>query len=216
MSERKTGRAVIMAGAHISDYSFYKPLEGDFVICADRGYLHAEKLGIVPAVVLGDLDSLDTVPPADIQKIVFPREKDETDLQLAIDFAISRGYRSIYTIGAFGGRVDHFLGNIGLMKWAKERGVDMILEEEGTCMRLLQCPKACLLVRRRENFYLSVIPFFADAVVSLSGVKYPAEKVHIPVGDTRGISNEITENFASVTLHSGSALILECRADRNL
>ena len=149
-----------MAGAGISDYSFYTPMEGDFVICADSGFLHAKRLGIQPAVVLGDLDSLDTAVPENIEKVIFPREKDETDLQLAVDFALSKGYHRLYVIGAFGGRVDHFLGNIGLMKWAGERGGSMIMEEEGTRMQLITGPDGSLSIKKRENFYLSVIPFF--------------------------------------------------------
>ncbi len=206
-------RAVIMAGADISDYSFYKPLGTDFVICADRGYLHALALGVTPHILIGDFDSLGIPLPEGIKRMTFPAEKDETDLQLAIDYALSSGYRDIYVIGAFGGRTDHFLGNIGLMKWAKDRGANLTLEDSDTYMFLLN---GDITLPKKENHYLSLIPFFEDAVVSLSGTKYPAENAQLRVGDTLGLSNEIKEETARITVHCGSVLVMQCRADKTL
>ncbi len=206
-------RAVIMAGADIKDYSFYKPLGTDFIICADRGYRHCKTLGLVPDVLLGDFDSLDIPLPEGIEKITYPSEKDETDLQLAIDYAINKGVKEIYCIGVFGGRCDHFLGNIGLMKWAKDRGANLVLEDSDTLLFLLDGE---VTLPKKDNHYLSLIPFFEDAVVSLSGTKYPAEEAVLRVGDTLGISNEITDAAAHISVKEGSVLVLQCRADKNL
>ncbi len=206
-------RAVIMAGADIKDYTFYKPLDTDFLICADRGYRHCKKLGLVPDVLLGDFDSLDIPLPDGIERHTYPSEKDETDLQLAIDFAIKKGFKEIYCIGVFGGRCDHFLGNIGLMKWAKDRGASLTFEDSDTYMFLLSGE---VTLSKRENHYLSLIPFFEDATVSLSGTKYTAENALLRVGDTLGISNEITADFASITVHFGSLLVLLSKADKKL
>ena len=184
-----------MAGADIKDYSFYKPLGTDFIICADRGYRHCKALGLVPDVLLGDFDSLDIPLPEGIERHTYPAEKDETDLQLAIDFAIKKGFKEIYCIGVFGGRCDHFLGNIGLMKWAKDRGANLVFEDSDTYMFLLSGE---VTLSKRENHYLSLIPFFEDATVSLKGTKYAAEEAVLRVGDTLGISNEIKEDFACI------------------
>lgn len=206
-------RAVIMAGADIKDYSFYKPLGTDFIICADRGYRHCKALGLVPDVLLGDFDSLDIPLPEGIERHTYPAEKDETDLQLAIDFAIQKGFKEIYCIGVFGGRCDHFLGNIGLMKWAKDRGANLIFEDSETYMFLLSGE---VILPKRENHYLSLFPFFEDATVTLKGTKYAVEEAVLRVGDTLGISNEIKEDFARITVKTGSAIILQCRADKVL
>ncbi len=206
-------RAVIMAGADVLEYSFYTPLPDDYIICADRGYRHAVALGIVPDVLLGDFDSIDVPMPIGCEILKYPAEKDETDLQLAIFHALSRGYTNLYVVGAFGGRTDHFLGNVCLMKWAKERGATLVLEDCDTCMFLLS---DSVTLPRKENRYLSIIPFFEDAVISMSGVKYPVEKAHFSVGDTLGISNEITSDAAHIKVYSGTALLLQCRADRTL
>ncbi|MBQ7032328.1 MAG: thiamine diphosphokinase [Clostridia bacterium] len=206
-------RAVIMAGADISDYSFFTPLSGDYVICADRGYLHAKTLGISPDILLGDFDSLDIPLPENTEKIIFPAEKDETDLQIAISHAMSQGFEEVYVIGATGGRTDHFLGNIALLHWAKKRGCRVILEDADTHIQLLS---GALTLQRRTDFYLSLIPFAGDAVVSVSGVKYPLAHAVLPLGDTLGISNEITADEASITVHHGEVLVLQCRTDKHL
>lgn len=206
-------RAVIMAGADIIDYSFYKPLGADFIICADRGYRHCVALGLVPDVLLGDFDSLDIPLPDGIERHTYPSEKDETDLQLAIDYAINKGFKEIYCIGVFGGRCDHFLGNIGLMKWARDRGASLTFEDSDTYMFLLSGE---VTLSKRENHYLSLIPFFEDATVTLKGTKYPAENVTFRVGDTLGLSNEIMEDAAQISIQKGSALVMLCKADRKL
>ena len=211
MAEKK--RAVIFAGAPLSDHSFFTAYEGDYYICADRGYLMAKALGIRPDILLGDFDSLGEPIPSGIPYMQFPAEKDETDLQLAIDHAISRGFAEVYVLGAFGGRVDHFLGNIALMRWALSRGAVVIMENADTFMRLVEGEA---VFPKRENRYFSVIPFFGDAVVSISGTKYTAERAKIALGDTLGISNEITEAAAKITVHEGCALVLQCKADAKL
>lgn len=211
--EQKKSRAVIMGGADISDYSFYMPLSDDFVICADRGYLHARNLGVVPDVLLGDFDSLDLEKPDLVKTLQYPAEKDATDLQIALEYAGDKGFREIYVIGALGGRTDHFLANVCMMRYALEKGCNMILEDNDTKLQLLTNE---LSLSRRKNFYLSVIPIFESAVVSLSGVKYPISEKRLIVGDTLGVSNEFAGGEAHIRVHSGSVLVLECRADKEL
>ncbi len=211
MIAEKKCRAVIMAGADIDDYSFYKGCADDYVICADKGYIHAQNLNVVPDILLGDFDSLEIALPSNIQTVTYPAEKDETDLQIAINHALSKGFSDIYVIGAFGGRTDHFLGNVGLLHWTRERGGNLILEDKDTKMFLLS---DSIMLPRKDNFYLSVIPFFADAVVSMSGVKYPVKNVCFKVGDTLGLSNEFSAETAEITVHRGSVIVLECKMDK--
>ena len=199
MQTDKKGRAVIFAAAPGGEYSFFTPLEGDYIICADRGYTYARKLGIVPDYLLGDFDSIEEPLPEGIPIETFPAEKDEKDLQLAISHALSKGYREIYVLGAIGGRVDHFLGNIGLIRWTKDRGGILSMEDADTYI----CPVFGEAVfQKRPNRYFSVLPFYGDAVISVTGTKYTATRAKIAAGDTLGISNEITEDAAKVCCES--------------
>lgn len=78
-----------------------------FVIAADSGYRYAEMLGIIPDLAMGDYDSLGYVPKNCGEVMTFPKEKDDSDLMLAIREALKRGYKNITVIGALGGRFDH-------------------------------------------------------------------------------------------------------------
>ena len=82
--------------------------DGDFVIAADGGLAHTEKLGIVPNEVLGDFDSLGFVPEG---ANVFPVEKDDTDAMLAVRRGLEMGYRNFLLYGSLDGpRLDHKIG----------------------------------------------------------------------------------------------------------
>lgn len=211
--QAKKNRAVIMAAAEITEYSFYTPEPGDFAICADRGYVHALKLGITPDILLGDFDSLEMPLPPKVEIRTYPAEKDETDLQIAISCALEKGFENILVIGATGGRTDHFLANVFLLHWAKERGAAVVLEDETTRIRLLE---GCMTLENRKNTYLSLLALCGDAQVSVSGVKYPLERAILPFGSTLGVSNEFAEEHACIEVHRGSVLVLECAADRCL
>ncbi|MDD6308110.1 MAG: thiamine diphosphokinase [Clostridia bacterium] len=200
-------RAVIMGGAPIDTYDFYTKCVDDFVICADSGYRHAVQLGIKPDLVVGDFDSLLGEVPQDINRMVYPAEKDATDFQIALEYAIAQGYTDIYAIGVFGGRVDHFLGNISLLKMAREKEINFLMEDADCRMTISW---GTLHVPKTHFTYLSVVPLFEDATVSLAGVKYPLQKKRLFRGDTLGISNEITAKEAIIQIENGSAVILCC------
>ncbi|MBT7483683.1 thiamine diphosphokinase, partial [Candidatus Peregrinibacteria bacterium] len=94
--------------------------DDDFIIAADGGTRHALTLGLLPSVVIGDLDSLDSVnwhvlDENRVEIIEYPQDKDETDLELALAYAIDSGYKQIRLIAALGGRLDQTLGNLSLL-----------------------------------------------------------------------------------------------------
>lgn len=206
MTPEKGGRAVIVAAGPMESYSFFKAEEADFVIGADGGYRHAAKLGLTPDILIGDFDSLQGERPQHLEVLQFPAEKDETDLQLAMTVAIEKGYKEIWILGAMGGRVDHFLGNIGLLTWAAERGVRAVLESADTRVQLVS---EAARILKRENFYLSLLPVSGDATISVQGVKYPTENKKFRMGDTLGISNEIVADAAELVVHEGRILVVE-------
>ncbi len=211
MTPKHTARAVILAAGPMESYAFFKAEPTDFVICADGGYRHAERLGLTPHILLGDFDSFSGKRPEHLKVLQFPAEKDETDLQLAMTVAIEKGYKCLWILGAMGGRVDHFLGNIGLLSWAAARDVYAVLESADTRVQLVEKTARIL---KRESFYLSLLPVSGDAIVSVRGVKYPAENKKFRAGDTLGISNEIVDDVAEISVHEGTILVVESRKDR--
>ena len=113
--ERKT--AFIYTGGQVfCEYVTEKPEKDDLIIAADAGYLTAKEMGIVPDVLLGDFDTLgERNIPDGIECLRVPREKDDTDTQLAVRTAIERGAKEIVIIGGLGGRIDHTLSTLAIL-----------------------------------------------------------------------------------------------------
>ena len=92
------------------------PVPGDLVIAADKGYETLSRLGVHPGLVVGDFDSLGSVPDHP-QVLRLPRIKDETDTGFALRQGLKRGYRRFVLLGCLGGRLDHTVANLQLLSW---------------------------------------------------------------------------------------------------
>jgi thiamine pyrophosphokinase len=183
----------------------------DLWIAADGGLRHTYNLGIVPHVLIGDLDSVTTEQVTQqrrlgVEILQYPKEKDETDLELALDLALQRGCRRILLVGALGGRLDHTLGNLFLLNRPELAGVDV---------RLCDGQEAVWLVGRHTLIdgdvgeQVSLIPF-SDEVngVRTAGMKYPLKSETIYRWSTRGISNELLNQQAEVWTDAGTLLCI--------
>ncbi len=192
--------------------------EDALVIAADSGYLSAKRLGVRCDMLLGDLDSLDKTSLTEceldeIEKIIVSPIKDDTDTQLAVDTAISRGAERIYIIGGLGGRLDHTLSSVFLLEYIAEKGIECVMTDGRNRVRLMRASgeKQTLRVERGYK-YLSLISLSDKCCgVSISGVYYPLECVDITRRYSYAVSNEITADFATVTLRDGVMLVIESR-----
>ena len=206
-------RCHIFAGGDlgkIADYWF--PNHGGYVICADSGYKHAKKLGIVPDLLVGDFDSYTRKLPKGVEVYRSVPEKDDTDTLMAVKIAIERGYNNIYLYGALGGpRFDHAFANIQTMLYAREHGADLILIGNGTL--LLQGEGEAMYTEESKRWgykYLSVFAITETVKIkSLRGVKYPLENYEMKSSFPIGVSNEITDGQACLDSESGLALVIQ-------
>ena len=106
------------------------PVPGDLVIAADKGYETLSRLGVHPGLVVGDFDSLGSVPDHP-QVLRLPRVKDETDTGFALRQGLKRGYRRFVLLGCLGGRLDHTVANLQLLSWLSAQGAQGVLLGEG-------------------------------------------------------------------------------------
>jgi thiamine pyrophosphokinase len=185
--------------------------DADLVLCADGGFRHARAVGVRPHAVLGDLDSLPPEAEARLREegvefVVHPRAKDETDLELGLLYAIDRGATAITVVGAWGGRIDHALGNLFLLAHSRLVGVDV---------RIVSSTQTVVLVRREARFsgaagdLLSLLPLGGDVRgVTTMGLAYPLCDEALYLGPARGISNVFTGPVATVRLNSGLLLAI--------
>ena len=131
-------RCVIVGGADIGQYDRIRAYlrEDDFYICCDSGLKHREGLGIVPDLIVGDFDSHEN-PCLDIDTIVLPCEKDDTDTVFAAKEALKRGFQDFLLVGIIGGRLDHTLGNISLLLMLDGQGKKAVALDDYSEMEIV-------------------------------------------------------------------------------
>jgi thiamine pyrophosphokinase len=210
-------RAVIFANGILPDLKSAQSLlkEGDFWIAADGGSRHALACGRAPDVLIGDLDSLpdsarESLRRAGTKMQTHPAEKDETDLELAVWFALREEFSSILIVGGLGGRTDQTLANLSLLADPALREYDIRIDdgrEEALCVR----ESAVLLGAAGD--VVSLIPFgmVAEGVVT-EGLQYPLREETLLPSRTRGVSNRMTESKAEISLERGVLLCIHTRS----
>jgi len=186
----------------------------DYIICADGGTRHALALGLKPNLVIGDMDSIDKdewqkLKNAGVSIELFPRDKNETDLELALDRAIELEPKALLVIGALGGRLDQTFGNTALLSDARLASIDVRLddgvEEIFFCLDQEE-------VRGRSGDIVSLIPWGNPVQgVQTQGLKWSLQSETLFPEKTRGISNEMTGDTASITITSGLLLVIHRR-----
>ena len=122
----------------------------DAVIAVDGGFASLEAAGCVPDLALGDFDSLGFVPE-DVPVKLFPAEKDASDMELALEEALTRGAGTVEVYGALGGRLDHTLANLLLLASFAERGLDVMAVGERERIALLVGPGELLIEAADEG-----------------------------------------------------------------
>lgn len=207
-------RVVIVGNGTIKDTSFITKVikSDDIVICCDGGIKHLFAEGILPKYIIGDLDS----SPAPMIQFFeskgvlfkkFPVKKDETDMELCIDFVISLNIEEIVILGATGTRLDHTLANIGLLLKPLEKGIKACILDEHNEIYLIN-QKIEILGNIGDN--ISLIPFSKKVEkITTSGLEYSLNKDDMFWGKSLGISNVMTENKACINIEKGELLIFK-------
>ena len=192
--------------------------EGSLVIAADSGYNNAKKLGAKPDMLLGDLDSLDRTGLGaheldELEKLIVPSIKDDTDTQLAVDTALERGAESIVLIGGLGGRLDHTLSTVFLLEYIADKGAGALVTDGRNRARLMKSTGGGQTLRVDRGYkYLSLVSLTNTCEgVTVSGVFYPLWDARLVRSYSYAVSNEITADFAEISLRRGTLLVIESR-----
>lgn len=175
---------------------------GALVYCCDGAYKWAKgKVRIDENV--GDFDSLDIVPFPEPEEI-YPAEKDFTDGEIAVKKMLAAGADEIEIYGGFGGREDHFLGNLQLLYLAHESGVKCVMISEKTKIFV---SSGHISLGEYVGKTISVLPFGAPLhIMGSEGLKYGYPEV-LRLGECRGVSNVVESGCASLDVR-GAALII--------
>ena len=198
------GKCIIFCAAGFD--ALAEPLQNeDFIIAADGGLAHTEKLGITPNEILGDFDSLGHVPEG---ANVFPVEKDDTDAMLAVRRGLSLGYREFVLYGSLDGpRLDHTIANFQTLQFLADRGASGYLVGADYLVTVVK--DGTLSFPEGTEGTISVFCQGKDAEgVTLEGLHYPLEKGTLSAGFPLGVSNHFTGKAAAITVEKGSLLVL--------
>lgn len=169
----------------------------DLVIAADRGVEVLLAAGLTPDLLIGDLDSAapQSVALCCAETQRAPREKNETDLELAARTALSYGARDICILGATGGRVDHLLGNLAVLLWLHGQGAKAVIEDAQQTIRVV-CGSARLVGEPGQT--VSIVPAGQPATVTASGMRYPLDRLTLRPDQARGVSNVLLGQQAQI------------------
>ncbi len=209
-------RILIFANGNLPDAERARQLvrPDDMIVCADGGLRHALALGLRPHVVIGDLDSLTEAEgmklrSAGTQIQSHPVDKDATDLELALGFALAQGAPSILVIGGLGDRLDQTLANISLL--AATRFADRDAKLDDGVEEVLFCRRLCE-IRGMAGDIVSLLPWGANVFgAHTQGLRWELAGDTLQPELTRTISNEMLGDSAVIHIDSGLLLIIHRR-----
>ncbi|GIM27851.1 thiamine pyrophosphokinase [Clostridium polyendosporum] len=207
-------KSVIVAGGKMPSKELFlsEIKNADCLIAADRGAEVFYEYGVMPHILIGDFDSADKIVIdyfRDVEMVKFLPEKDYTDSELAFNRAIEKGSEEIVLLGCTGSRLDHVLGNLGLLRKALELNKRAKIKDDNNTIFLVE-GKTTLC-----GNYGQTISFqcYGDVVkkLSIEGAKYPLKEYDLKIGDSRTVSNEFINTPIEVDFLSGKLLVIYSR-----
>ncbi len=178
----------------------------ELVVAANGGYDVATRLGVSVDVIVGDLDSIATVPES-ITVEEHPEDKDATDLELALEHAVKLQPRRIVVVGGTGGRHDHELALATLLtasKWSAVEEIDWI-----SARGRAHVIRGHRIIQGQRGSLLSLIPMHGPASgVVTTGLAWNLNGDYLDPGTTRGVSNRFDSNQAGISVDGGVVLVV--------
>lgn len=203
-----------IVGAGSFDNKPFDVQKNDLIIAADGGYKYLQQLDIDCDIVLGDFDSIDKIPshPNIIQH---PEQKDDTDMVLAVQTGLKKGYKCFVIYGGLGGRLDHTMANIQTISYLSKQGAQGFLVGEGMVITAITNTEFDF-----NSTNKGVISIFANGDkatgVYLNGLKYKLEDATVTSDYPIGVSNEFIGKSSEVIVKDGTLIIMWNDKDFNI
>jgi thiamine pyrophosphokinase len=189
--------------------------ENEVWVGVDRGVFTLINMNITPQIAFGDFDSVTKQELMIIEENVenmkiYKPEKNETDMELALNWAIEQRPDLIRVFGASGGRLDHFLANVQLLvkPLMEDNNVKILLIDKQNIISL-KGPGSYKIKMRSDKKYISFVPLTLSVKgLTLEGFKYPLKNRHISIGSTLCISNELVSDNGTFSFSEGILLVI--------
>lgn len=189
------------------------------IYAADSGARHAVALGLKPDLLVGDMDSIDPGLRRNlegVEQLVYPRQKDQTDLELLLLEALELEPQEILVLGAFGGdRPDHHLANFLLLGQRARPGLAVKALAPDAELHFLAGPQVSTITGTKGRI-VSLLPLTPVVEeVSLEGFDYPLHKSALFFGQTRGVSNRLSGKQGTIQLMGGRLAVIALNSTRH-
>ena len=177
----------------------------DYLLAADGGLRHLQKLNLAPRGIIGDFDSLGYVPEG---AQVFPVEKDDTDAMLAARKGLELGFREFIFYGSLDGpRLDHTIANFQTLQFLADHGAVAYLVGRDYLVTVVK--NGSVAFPEKAEGILSIFCLGPDAKgVTIEGLHYPMKNGTLSSGFPLGVSNHFTGKPAKITVEDGSLLVM--------
>lgn len=205
---------LISGGRQVSKELIEKYLDR-FIIIADGGARLLMKYGLGADILLGDLDSigeeaLTYIKEHEIEVKKFPAKKDFTDTELALSYLVDEEYKDIVVLGALGTRLDHELANLMNLKKLYKKGIKAKIEDDYN--EVIYVEEGSYDFEKTDKKYFSLINAGYKMNFTTRGLYYEVENLEINAENpSRGVSNEMVREKATIKINSGSAFIIQSR-----
>lgn len=206
-------KAIIAGSGNIYKYDRFLDYAGssDLFICCDGGMKYFFECGIIPDVIIGDFDSaekehIEYFKKKDVSFKTFPAEKDFTDMELGLLYALESNADEIFIFGGTGTRIDHLITNVHILKKALDKGVIAWLIDEHN--------KICLLDKHielygKKNTQVSLIPLTTKVLgVTTKGLYYSLSNYEMEIGNSLGVSNVMLSDKCEISVKKGILIII--------
>ena len=185
--------------------------DADLVICADGAADTLMAHSIIPDVLIGDFDSADSASIAFMEAsgaalMRLEVDKNETDTEAAVALALESGAEEIVVLGALGRRLDHALGNLGMLLKADRAQVPCRIID---ALHEITAAHGDFELHGNPGQTVSILPLGGDIIVTATNLKYPLEKLLLRCDASRGISNILLDSPAALHIEGGTALIIK-------
>ena len=215
-------RCIIAGGAEIRDYERMKEYlrADDFIIYCDSGLRHMEGLGRQPSLIIGDFDSAER-PDIEVETIVLPVAKDDTDTMHAVKVGIDRGFTDFLLLGVTGGRADHSLVNLYALFYLDSHGCRGMIADDYSEMEVISARPEMIngrtvTIRGRASVeerypFFSLINMTGTARgITIRNAKFPLENAEITSDYQYATSNEVLAGkTAEIIVGEGRLLLIK-------
>jgi thiamine pyrophosphokinase len=207
-----TKRALVIANGEPPKKQLLQSLarESGVVICADGGANTALKFGILPDAIVGDLDSIHAEALVKFHKVPTYEDRDDesTDLEKAIAWALKQKYDHIVVIGASGRRIDHSVGNLGVLPKFYPDAVIRFIDDLG---ELVYVGRGITFDAKRSDV-ISLIPLTRCEGITTQGLKYALDDEALELGVREGPSNVVVNTPVTIKVQKGHLLLYKLLA----